>query len=125
MGGNSMSYYTRLEIEWDDSDRHQGENIQAEVIAAAEPFVSHNRLHTDVLKDLKDALRGFNNSDIGFKSIPQPFLEAMMLQISRTVGNVTFYVRGAGEEFGDIWMRKIRDGNVVFSRGPFNEGSSD
>ena len=116
-----MSYYTRLEVTCDDTGRIKGAVAETDIIAAAESFVTRNGLHKDVLSDLKDALRGFNNSDIGFNRVPGFLIEMMMLHVSTAIPDVTFYVRAVGEEFNDVWMRQIRDGKIVFGQGPFAE----
>lgn len=113
-----MSYYTRLEVDWDDT---RGAVAETDIIAAAESFVARSGLHKDVLSDLKDALRGFNNGDIGFNRVPGFLIERMMLHVSAAIPDATFYVRAVGEEFNDVWMRRIHAGKIVFAQGPFAE----
>src|SRR5262249_18464635 len=113
-----VSYYTRLEVTWDDT----GAVDETDIIAAADSFLARGGLHKDVLSDLKEALRGF--SAPGFNRVPGPLIEMMMLHVSAAIPDVTFYVRAVGEEFNDVWMRQICAGKIVFGQGPFDEGDS-
>lgn len=118
-----MSYYTRFEITWDDGDRAKGDITEDQIVAAARTFVLENDWSEDVLSDLRDALRGFGEP--GIANLPSYFIEQMAVYISKSIPDVTFYARAMGEEFADVWIREIRDGEVALARGPFDvEGDS-
>lgn len=113
-----MSYYTRFEVTWDDSDWAKGNIAEEQIIAAARPFILGNDWSEDVLNDLRDALRGFGQP--GMAKLPSYCIEQMAVHISRSIPDVTFYARAMGENFADVWIRQIRDGKVTLARGPFD-----
>jgi hypothetical protein len=114
-----MSYYTLLELAWDDSDYFKGNVSAEEIVAAAAPYVERSGWHPGVLNDLRAAMHGFGSSTPGFNRIPGFALVDMLRHISKSLPDVTFFARGIGEEFGDIWLRRFRDGELLASIGPF------
>ncbi len=116
-----MSYYTILELTWDDADHPRGSITARDIVQAAAPYVEANGWHSDVLKDVEAATRGFGLSSPGFNGIPGFALADLLLQVSRELPQVTFLARGVGEEFGDLWLRRFRAGEPLEEAGPFGE----
>jgi len=113
-----MSYYTILDLAWDDSDYPKGSISEKDITDAAAPYLEASGWHSDVLKDIAVATRGFGSSTPGFNGIPGFALIEMLQHISKQLPNVTFFARGLGEEFGDIWLRRLRDGEPLEAIGP-------
>lgn len=113
-----MSYFTRLEVEWDDSAEKKVVDMDRIVQAAAD-YVAQRGWNTDVLEDLRKALEGPHHDGIGFNKMYSEYIEDLLLAISRAFPNTTFLARGAGEELLDVWIREVKNGAVAGSQGPF------
>jgi|SRR5581483_1678768 hypothetical protein len=115
-----MSYYTVLQLSWDDSDYPKGNIGAQDVVSAAAAYVARNGWHLDVLKDLEGAATaGFGNHAAGWKNIPGFALVRMLQHVSTQLPQVTFFARGIGEEFHDLWLVQIRAGEIQEKSGPF------
>jgi hypothetical protein len=115
-----MSYYTVLQLSWDDSDYPKGNIVAQDVVAAAAAYVTRNGWHIDVLKDLEAAASaGFGNHVSGFRNIPGFALVRMLQEVSKALPQITFFARGIGEEFEDLWLVQMRAGEVQTKSGPF------
>jgi len=114
-----MSYYTVLQLSWDDSDYPKGNIAAQDVVTAAAPHVTRSGWHSDALKDLETAASaGFGNHASGFKNIHGFALVRMLQDVSRALPLVTFFARGIGEEFDDMWLVQIRAGEIERKAGP-------
>src|SRR5262245_12925499 len=112
-----MSYYTDIEFTFSDGDPPGLEAI----LARARPYLeSHERGYSveDVLEDLR---RGLQEERGDFKCIWSDDIEGLMGHVSAGFPGVTFFIRGMGEEYSDIWLRVFKDGKVVFQVGPFED----
>ncbi|TWD77269.1 hypothetical protein FB547_110231 [Variovorax beijingensis] len=113
-----MSYYTRLELQWDDADYTLGTITPEMVSSAAVDFVARNEWGRDVLDDLRASAAGEGLERQGYNRIEAEALVEMLREISRAFSNVTFFARGIGEDMFDTWMRTIRAGEIVSEFGP-------
>ncbi|WP_418131381.1 hypothetical protein ABL849_12060 [Variovorax sp. 375MFSha3.1] len=114
-----MSYYTRLELEWDDADYTRGTITPEMVSSAAVDFVTRNEWGRDVLDDLRASAAGEGLEHQGYNRIEAEALVEMLREISRAFSSVTFFARGVGEDMFDTWMRTLRAGEVTSGFGPF------
>src|SRR5690242_12588923 len=65
------------------------------------------------LRDLEAAATaGFGNHAPGWRNIPGFALVRMLQHVSTQLPQVTFFARGIGEEFHDLWLVQIRAGEV-------------
>ena len=120
--GTHMSYYTVLQLSWDDSDYPKGNIVAQDVVTAAAAHVTSNGWHINVLKDLEAAASaGFGNHAPGFKNIHGLELVRCLQEVSRALAQITFFARGIGEEFGDLWLVQIRAGEIQKKIGPFTD----
>ena len=116
-----MSYYTRMELNWDDGGYAAGSLSADDVLQAARPFVETNDWGVDdVLADLKESVSGGGLDRPGYNRISAFDLIAMIETVSRAFPQVTFYARGVGEDYFDIWARQYRDGNVLMESRPID-----
>lgn len=114
-----MSFYTRLELQWDDADYSLGTLTPELVSAAAANFVARNDWGSEVLSDLLASAAGEGLERQGYNRIETEALVEMLREISREFPTVTFHGRGIGEDMFDTWMRTIRAGEVAWQFGPF------
>jgi hypothetical protein len=114
-----MSYYTRLELQWDDADHASGSLTPQLIAEAAESFVVRNGWSLDVLKDLQTSAEGKGLDRPGYNSIYTESLIAILREGSLAFPAVTFFARGVGEEMFDTWGRDFRAGEVHREFGPF------
>jgi hypothetical protein len=114
-----MSYYTRLELQWDDADYALRSLAPEQVSRAAEKFVISNEWGLDVLKDLQASCEGQGLDRLGYNRIGADALTAMLCEVSRAFPAVKFYARGVGEEIFDTWARNIVGGEITWEFGPF------
>jgi hypothetical protein len=115
-----MSYYHRIEIEWyDDTDQ-----VTAEMIMdSAAQHVPAHWSRDDFLADLRDALRGPLHDATGFNNVWSGYFEDFMLKLTPCFPDVTFLVRGAGEELREVWLREFKNGKITLEHGPFSDES--
>jgi hypothetical protein len=116
-----MSYYTRLELEWDDGDYTAGTLTHEDVLRAAKPFVEASGWDVDyILADLKESASGGGLDRQGYNRVSAFDLIEMLATVSRAFPQVTFYARGVGEDHFDTWGRHFRSGDVLSEFGPFD-----
>jgi len=116
-----MSYYIQLSLSWNDSDHNKGSVQTDHVVDAARSFVLKQQWSEHVLEDLRDSCGSELLGRPGFKSVMSFGVIELLRSVSQQLPDVTFYAKGAGEEFGDIWLREYRAGVVVKENGPFDE----
>jgi hypothetical protein len=115
-----MSYYTRLELDWDDSDHPKGSLTANEIAEAAREYARASDWGIDdVLADLRESASGNGLDHPGYNRITPSGLIEMLATISRTFPQVTFYARGIGEEYFETWARHLRAGQILWEFGPF------
>jgi hypothetical protein len=111
-----MSYYTRTEFTFSD----YAPATEA-ILARARPYLeSHERgyIVEHVLEGLAECI---DEEEGDLKGIVSDDIDGLMAHVSAGFPGVTFFVRGMGEEFADLWLRVFRDGKVVFRMGPFDD----
>ena len=116
-----MSYYTQLCLSWDDADRVTGSLTVDEIVEAARDFVTDHQWSEYTLTDLRKACERDKLSDPAFKNAMSFGVIDLLQAISQKFPDVTFYAKGAGEEFWDIWLREFRAGIAIREQGPFEE----
>ena len=107
-----MSYYTHVDIQTSDEI-----DVEA-VLGLARTYLESQGFYSveHVLEDLKTALSAGSNL---FKGMVCDDFEGLLKSVSAAVPTVTFYVRGMGEEFADVWLRQFEGGEVRSAIGPF------
>lgn len=115
-----MSYYTRLAIEWDDSNEHQPVDEDS-LVERARLYVHEQDISVDILADLRDALGGCTNDGVGFNRMSSDEIIDLIRFVSRGFPNTCFFARGAGEEMLDLWIREFKNGEVTRAHGPWSE----
>jgi len=111
-----MGYCTFAQILRDDEHDAPTEPVLERVAK----YAKEQGWSLDVVEDVRKALEPESDVDGGmFNKLWCEDIEGMVLYISREFPGVSFSIRGFGEEFHDIWIRKIRNGKVLFSEGPF------
>ena len=113
-----MSYYTRLELQWDDSDE-QGFDEEA-IVERVRGFLNEQDISEDVLDDLRAALEGPLHSGVGFNRMPCELIVEMLRYLSRGFPETRFLARGTGEELLDVWLRELKNGETTLAHGPFD-----
>lgn len=116
-----MSYYTILELSWDDSDYPKGSIAVGDILLAAKPYIEANGWHDDVLGDIENAAKGFGNQSPGFNGIHGVAIIDLLQQVSLKIPQVRFFARGVGEEFDDFWSIELLAGEAVTHTGPYAE----
>ncbi|MFO1250845.1 MAG: hypothetical protein U1E77_06810 [Inhella sp.] len=116
-----MSYYTRLELTWDDRGRSAGELSADQVLEAARPLVVAKDWGVDYfLADLRESALGGGLDRQAFNRIEALELIEVLQGVSYAFPDVHFYVRGIGEEHFDSWARHFLAGEVRWGFGPFD-----
>lgn len=114
-----MSYYTRLDLSWDDGDSASGSLTAEDIMTAAKACFAKFGWSTDVLDDLQIAAEGRGLDSIGFSDIGFGLVD-FLKDISLLLPSATFYARGIGEEIFDTWICQLRAGEIVWQAGPFD-----
>ena len=114
-----MSYYSRLELEWNDIDQPMGVEPEA-ILERARVLVRENDYSDDLLEDLGIALQGSHNQGIGFNKMYSDLMIEMVEFLSRGFPKTIFRARGTGEELLDTWIREFKNGEVTLSYGPWD-----
>lgn len=114
-----MSYYTRLDLSWDDGDYSTGTLLVEDFMVAAKECFGAFAWSADVLEDLQIAAEGRGLDSTGFNQIGLDIVD-LLLAISSKIPNVTFLARGIGEDVFDTWIRQFRAGEINWEAGPFD-----
>ncbi|MBD9667008.1 hypothetical protein J2W37_003136 [Variovorax paradoxus] len=114
-----MSYYTRLDLSWDDGDYAVGSLAVEDFMAAAKECFEGFAWSTDVLEDLQIAAEGRGLDSAGFNQIGLGLVD-LLQAISLKIPDVTFHARGIGEDVFDTWIRQFRAGQIMWQAGPFD-----
>lgn len=114
-----MSYYTRLDLSWDDTDYARGSLTAEDIVAAAANDFDKFGWSADVLDDLQLAAEGRGLDNIGFSDIGVGLVD-LLRDISSAIPSVTFYARGIGEDVFDTWICQLRGGEIIWQAGPFD-----
>ena len=110
-----MSYHTHVDFQFSD----ELPPIES-VLARARAYLDAKGIYAvdDVLEDLQT---GLEEGVQEFNKLVSPDFEGLFESISTAFPEITFYVRGMGEEYGDVWLRRFRGGSVTARTGPFEE----
>jgi hypothetical protein len=111
-----VSYTTRVTFAFSDE-----RPLESDVSEIARSWLVSQNLYAveDVLSDF---LHGWTEGQTDFQDLVSQDIEGLMASVSAQYSGIRFYVRGMGEEFGDVWLRQFEDGKTVFSLGPFEQG---
>ncbi|MFO0959544.1 MAG: hypothetical protein U0800_19270 [Isosphaeraceae bacterium] len=112
-----MSYYTTVEITFADDPP----DFEAAIDRARSYLQSQGDTYPDVEFVLDQLRRCFEEEKGDIKGFWSDDIEGLMVHVSSGFPGVTFYVRGMGEEFPDVWLRLFQDGKVTFRAGPFED----
>lgn len=109
-----MSCHTHVDFQLSDEVPTEA------VIERAREYLSAQGMYAvdDLLEDLKAGLE--EGSSLFNTFVSQDF-EGLMQHVSAGFPDVTFYVRGMGEEYEDVWLRQFENGKTTTSTGPFEE----
>ncbi len=108
-----MSYYTQVNFQFSDEPPSVDEVSRF----ARSWLAAQNRYAVEpVVEDLR---RGWENGQTSFNGLISNDIEELMAALSAAYPEICLYVRGVGEEFEDVWLRKFEGGEIVFSLGPF------
>jgi hypothetical protein len=108
-----MSYYAHVDIQVSD-------DVDVDIfLAHARTYLHAQGIYSveHVLEDLKTAL---SEGSCLFKGMTCHDFEGLMESVSAAVPAVTFFVRGMGEEFPDVWLRQFEGGKSSSPIGPFD-----
>ena len=109
-----MSYHTHVDFQLSDEVPTEA------VIERAREYLSARGMYAvdDLLEDLK---AGLQEGSSLFNTFVSHDFEGLMQHVSAGFPDVTFYVRGMGEEYEDVWLRQFENGKTTASTGPFEE----
>ncbi len=107
-----MSYYTNVEI------RFSGETPPFAAMAeCVRTFFDSKRYAIDDI--VSDIEREWTNGRFTVNGLAHLDLEGLIGALSSKYPELRMYVRGAGEEPRDLWLREFQAGKIIFSGGPF------
>ena len=115
-----MSYYVRLEIAWDDGKDFNptAKKARDRVFAQVEAYLRREEAagregRLDWMEEFRDAFtcRG----DVRIKLLDQRWMADLLCHVSAQLPGVEFWVRGIGEEFIDVWVIEVGDGQVQWA----------
>jgi hypothetical protein len=70
---------------------------------------------------LEDFERGWNDGSTEFNGLGVEEIEGIVKSVSTSHPKLRIYVRGMGEEYGDMWLRQFENGVTVHAIGPFED----
>jgi hypothetical protein len=115
-----MSYYTRLELEWDDSEEKRVVE-EDHIVERVREYMIEQEFCEDLLDDIRTALKGPHNDGCGFNKMHSELMVEMLEHLSRGFPGTVFFARGTGEILRDMWIRELKNGEVLFAHGPWDE----
>ncbi len=111
-----MSWWTSVDFDYlGDTPEFDIEDARAEI----ELMVSANKYHAHVAGDICDLI---TKKKASFKIISYAAIELFSILAAR-FPDISFAVRGRGEDIRDIWLREYEGGKTTFALGP-PEGAS-
>ncbi len=116
-----MSWYTFVDFEYIDSEE-LGDTPEFDIerrLAEIELLVTSNQYHRDVAKDICELI---TKKKASFKLISYAVIE-IFSKLAARFPEVSFAVRGRGEDIRDIWLREYAGGKTILALGP-PEGAS-
>ncbi len=105
-----MSFYTQVKL-------FQLDVRDFDIPALSEridTIVRDEQMHEDVAADIRQLLA---DEEVGF-SLDSRSVIALMTKVAALAPEVTFAIRGFGEEPRTIWVREYEDGRERFAFGP-------
>ena len=116
-----MSWYTWVDFDYIYSEE-LGETPEFDLEQARaeiELLVISNKYHRDVAKDICDLV---TKKEASFKLISYAVIE-LLSGLAEKYPQISFAVRGRGEDIRDIWLREYAGGKNILALGP-PEGAS-
>jgi hypothetical protein len=114
-----MGYYVRLEIGWDGAgDDPYSKAAQKKILANVEEYLRKEQAEgrdgrLDWLDEFRQAFAG-GRADI--KLLDQVWVANLLMYVSARFPVTGFWARGVGEEFTDVWVLEVADGEVQWAR---------
>ncbi|HEV2294357.1 MAG TPA: hypothetical protein VGR35_10905 [Tepidisphaeraceae bacterium] len=109
-----MSYHTHVDFQFSDEPPIDSVLDRARIYLEARGIYAVD----DLLEDLR---AGFEEGNGLFNKFMSHDFEGLMEHVSAGFPGITFYVRGMGEEYGDVWLRQFADGKTTARTGPFED----
>lgn len=113
-----MSFHTMIWIQPSDLEPFPLERA----VPATQKFLDEHGVHQDTIKSLREACASpFAMSRPTLFFLDSGFLAILFDFLARQLPDISFAVRGVGEESRDIWIREFSNGELQFEAGPFYE----
>lgn len=104
-----MSFDTRLKITMlDDFYGIDWDAIREDILE----FLDRDRIHHDFLEDIQAAFRDVEV----IVNVDAEYLKSFFEETAKLFSQVSFEVRGSGEEFDKTFVQRHEDGEVIFNR---------
>lgn len=116
-------YRTRLELRWDDSQYEDGEFSPQKLEPLVAEWLEKHGFDPNTKHDFDATID--EPFSYGFTGMSSEQLIALLANIAQEFPTMHFYVRGAGESFGDMWLREFHNGQIIFSAGPYHTGNQE
>lgn len=106
-----MSYYSYVELTWDDSDYTLGNLTFSDIEPIVRQWAKDCDIHPDVILDIKTIIE--NPFQPCFNGLDGALIQDLFACIAETFPQIHFFVRGMGEEFDDMWKYQFINGKLV------------
>lgn len=116
-----MDYYSCVELSWDDTDRSDGELNIDDILLRARSFIDEMEWSLDLLEDIEISASNDAIGNWAYNRMEAVDIIALFHNVAVGFPDVSFYIRGMGENFGDMWMREIRGHEILEEIGPFED----
>lgn len=111
-------YRTRLEFTWDDSLYKEGVFTPEKFEPIVAEWLAKHGFDPNTMHDFGATVD--EPFSYGFTGMTSEQLIALLSHIAQAFPDIHFYARGAGESFGDMWLREFHNGQTLFTAGPYN-----
>ena len=110
-----MSYFTHVDFQFSDELP-----AMPAILDTARVYLTAQAHYS--VDDVLDSLgRGLADGNFLFKGLVSQDFDGLMTAISAAFPSIRFYVRGMGEEYGDVWLRQFEGGKAIARTGPFED----
>lgn len=116
-------YRTRLELTWDDKQYSKGQLAPSALTPVVSQWLAAHGLDPNTVYDFDATLD--EPFSYGFTGMSSELLIDLLTHVAHAFPEVHFYTRGAGESFGDMWLREFHQGEVIFAAGPYHVGDRE
>ncbi|EGZ48048.1 hypothetical protein [Neisseria wadsworthii] len=116
-------YRTRLEFTWDDSQYKDGDFTPQKLEPVVTEWLAQHGFDPNTTHDFDASVD--EPFSYGFTGMTSDQLIALLVHIASAFPDVHFYARGAGESFGDMWLREFHKGKTIFSAGPYQTDNQE